>query len=901
MSEVLKDQAGTGWEVDVHSHAQDIHESIRKAMEEAAKEHRPCTKRKSYLSDELWRLIMAKKDIRKELYSWKAWEKRNALGMCFAILKGEFQEAADLRDQYTEARIGACSAFCQFQTVGKEVTRQIRQADEAFFQKFADDLTRFDSPTTQKALWSEIGRYLPKNKARKRSTRTDTLDDTSLGWTGYLCQLEAGEVKDFGKIYEQNIRHHNVKNQTVLKLSEIPTLLQVESVLRTSKQGKAPGVDKIPGDVLHYMPQTHAKLIWPLIAKMVLWAAEPIQFKGGEIRWLHKKGPWDQVQNYRGILLGSSIGKRAHALIRSPLMLHLDTARDRGQIGGVRHQETLYGNQFMRSFVRAIDAAGYVSAVMFVDLSTAFHSMIRELLTGIGDLESLDPERDHITRTIMDNIRRIGGETDALEEMLKEQGYMEEIQTPKFLRNLVAEIGEYNWAKVGNTFVQTHKGTRPGSPIADSLFHFLMSKINNIICQELDQEIETKQLCSDLQFESRPILWADDLAVGVAARENSAILPAVERLASRIEKAFTKHGLKVNYGRQKTEVMVTFKGKGASKCRTRWLAGDSDTCKVRDPKKDGEMVHEMHMTASYKHLGILHAGAGKLEIEVNYRIAQTWAAWRVVQKPLFTSRCLSRTTKVKLAYSLLMTKLLHGTDTWPVMPKRLIRRVGACYVHILRAATGELFRKDKADEFKSEEAFLCAHGLPSIEICIAQKRLCYAARLQNHGINLLYEVLHAEDRLRDDSWMAALRGDVRWLIAVAGNSWGCSLEQMQTNWVERKGWKQFVKRATKKHVMQEQIAHRVAKEAGSPGKVIIDLTGEHRMSLWSLLSKSHCTGGPSDTGAPTTSSRILGGTFHCLQYLSQAVLEKIAVATALELRTTVRKSQRVLHLPNTAL
>ena len=235
----------------------------------------------------------------------------------------------------------------------------------------------------------------------------------------------------------------------------------------------------------------------------------------------------------------------------------------------------------------------------------------------------------------------------------------------------------------------------------------------------------------------------------------------------------------------------------------------------------------MHLTASYKHLGIYHSGGGKLDVELHSRIAQTWATWRVVHRPLFTSRCLSKGIKIKLAYSLLMTRLLHGADTWPVLSRKQTKKIGTCYNHILRAATGELYRKDKPEEFKNDMAFLCAHSLPSIEICIAQKRLCYAARLQNHGLQLMEDILEAEDRLRDDSWLAALRGDVKWLIAVGGNAWGDHLEQLRANWTRKAGWKRFVKKAVRIHIMQEKIAYQIHSGHKAAGNVVVDLTSEH--------------------------------------------------------------------------
>ena len=99
-----------------------------------------------------------------------------------------------------------------------------------------------------------------------------------------------------------------------------------------------------------------------------------------------------------------------------------------------------------------------------------------------------------------------------------------------------------------------------------------------------------------------------------------------------------------------------------------------------------------------------------------------------LQTPIFKSRKLCKTTKVRLAHSLLMTRLLHGAEAWPVLRAKQIGRIAKCYMHILRAATSEPYRPDKAKNFKLDADFLAEYNLLAVEYYVAQKRLLYAAQ-----------------------------------------------------------------------------------------------------------------------------------------------------------------------------
>ena len=62
-------------------------------------------------------------------------------------------------------------------------------------------------------------------------------------------------------------------------------------------------------------------------------------------------------------------------------------------------------------------------------------------------------------------------------------------------------------------YVVSRNGTRPGSAMADAMFHVLMSCVTRGIKNVLAEEIESDKICASVGFASQPVVCADDLAL----------------------------------------------------------------------------------------------------------------------------------------------------------------------------------------------------------------------------------------------------------------------------------------------------------------------------------------------------------------------------------------------------
>ena len=292
--------------------------------------------------------------------------------------------------------------------------------------------------------------------------------------------------------------------------------------------------------------------------------------------------------------------------------------------------------------------------------------------------------------------------------------------------------------------------------------------------------------------------------------DNSTILQKAARITQEVDRYFEGLGMEVNYSKGKSEVLICYRGAGAAKQRKEWLLGHTNGCELQEETNNGK---HLCLTAAYKHLGIYHEGAGSLDVELNHRISQAWAMWREIRTSILCCRRIQKNTRVKLAFSLIMTKLFHGAGAWPVLSRKQNRRLHICYIKILRMTTGNTYKAGGGGELQKDEVFLAKFALPTVEVKIATERLLYAARTYLHSSDLMESILQTEFDSRHDSWTHALIGSLEWLKAVQGNEWGSDLQDFKQAWKSKAGWKPFVKSAMRRHVLQEQIACAIQKNA----------------------------------------------------------------------------------------
>ena len=376
---------------DVHTHAAQLQDQVLDCL---PRPQRTGPQRiKQTMSSATWEIVLQKRECRNVLRDLNDLQRQTLLQACFLHWKGsrdnDFENETDVRAQVQFARLlrdqdyAIAQTLAEFRRLGRLVTSCSRKDDIHFYEHLLAEGAGHLAPHQARELWKIIKRNLPKYKNRRIGIdplRMMSLEDE---WNPHFQELEAGcvitpddLVRD-AQYCQPDGLHHAVPSR-----EDLPTLFEFERALRANKPGRATGYDPLPSALYRNHAAELAEHAFPLLLKVWIWGIEPIQYKGGPMALIPKRAQPSVVQHYRGILLLPTLAKGIHALLRKRIMTLLHHQRLPGQIGGFAQQEVLYGSHTLRVLGRTAYAHHFSIGVLFVDLSTAFHSLIREMVVG---------------------------------------------------------------------------------------------------------------------------------------------------------------------------------------------------------------------------------------------------------------------------------------------------------------------------------------------------------------------------------------------------------------------------------------------------------------------------------------------------------------------------------------
>lgn len=453
--------------------------------------------------------------------------------------------------------------------------------------------------------------------------------------------------------------------------------------------------------------------------------------------------------------------------------------------------------------------AGLPSAVIYVGLRAAFRSLVRELVVGAG----------------------LGGPQDlkALQRVLAEESFDQSVvlhltQSEGLLpagplRELLRELHSFTWATIHGRGVRTARGSRPGSPLADAMFHSLMSPIVKQIEDYVGARPVQDQAQAALNTQAMQIVWADDLAVPRVALDNDQIGSEVIETFQHIYAVFHAHGMTLNMSKGKTEVTITHVGKDSKSFRE----GLRQAPYLPVPLQDQCQQVQLNVSQVYKHLGTTITTAGRLKVEIQRRVGQAWGTFRQLAQPIFLNRALRERTRLFLLESLVLTKLLYGAGAWSGLLEADLRRLQVCYMGLLRRVLGQVKRPGLT--VLSDGALWQKAQCAPLLVRLAQQRFFLGARIARAAPDFLWHELQLEHKELPRSWMSEIEDDMAWLSSVmplAG--WGSSVHELWETWRAGKpGWQHLIRQAGQKHVCLLARQSPEDKHRGEEDDTLLDL------------------------------------------------------------------------------
>ncbi len=458
------------WSLDVHSHAKIIQDNLEEHLKAVAPpSRRPLRK---VMSEETWQLVLTKRDARARLADFKDTQRRLVLTACFhgwhsSPTTGTADRFSDLQRQLHRQ---IALELHTFRGLGRLVTAAIRKDDRDFYSQLAKEGADVFDHNSSKRFWTVVRRSLPKFRQRRMAPAPLRMEGLEEQWDEYFQDLEVGRKTSATELITDCHRHQlrQWDRPTQILLEDLPSLQEVENEFRATTAYRSTGFDPVPSGLFHVCAASMARAHYDVILKQFLWQAEPVQNKGGPLIVIPKRPHATEVGHYRGIMLLPSAAKRVHAILRKRAMNLLSPLRPQGQLGGFPKQQVGFGSQPLRVYGRIMDCKGLTSGVLFVDLANAFHRLVRELVTGLTVPED--------AADVIANLHQHGHATEGLCRWLELPGILTRIHAPPLLVRMLQDIHSHTWFQLavsGHPTI-TKRGTRPGSPLADCIFHVLM-------------------------------------------------------------------------------------------------------------------------------------------------------------------------------------------------------------------------------------------------------------------------------------------------------------------------------------------------------------------------------------------------------------------------------------------
>ena len=160
-------------------------------------------------------------------------------------------------------------ALHHFRSIGRQVTQALRKDDVAFFRSLASEVSDFMQPHQTRDFWRVLRRSLPKFRNRKLCQDPHKLEVLQEQWTPYFEKLESGYASStqqiVGECHERQMQMPVVQDHFVH--ADLPSIIELEDVFRTTQADRATGLDPIPSGAFKQHAVTLATAYFPLLLK----------------------------------------------------------------------------------------------------------------------------------------------------------------------------------------------------------------------------------------------------------------------------------------------------------------------------------------------------------------------------------------------------------------------------------------------------------------------------------------------------------------------------------------------------------------------------------------------------------------------------------------------------------
>ena len=481
-----------------------------------------------------------------------------------------------------------------------------------------------------------------------------------------------------------------------------------------------------------------AELLCEIMRRVVISGTIPPQWKGGRLARLYKgKGDATDCNSHRGLLIADHVSKVFTSLLWPSIASVCDKRLPAEQCGCVKGRGTARVMHTSKLFARRAAAHKRPCVLVFADLVKAFDRVLRAVVMGDRSINSEDSSGKQVRERWIEAGFPTEVVDDAIAYVQATGGVLSEADLHPGVLHLLRDLHDGTWFQLDGAYlIETNLGSRQGCKFGAIIFNVMYClALDDLRCAMRNEgllsvfeyypvaapwcHMACKKDCTPLvasSYEMCDITYVDDECLCLDAGTNDELLEKLPKAFDVMQRVFTRHFLELNWKPLKTECVLHLVGRGTKRA---WKS-IVRSAEQRAAAGPGAAKHvcrtpggiECNVVPCYKHVGSLADGLGRLECELQARIA---AANRVYQLTTFLS--------------LFLSVLLYGCETWPEPTQSQGKSLEAFQMKCLRRRAGEPRVLIPGRVRISDVELRRQLDIPSIESQVRRARLRYAASL----------------------------------------------------------------------------------------------------------------------------------------------------------------------------
>ena len=756
------------WDIGVNTHWSELREHLTTAAAKCFPKQKR-QKRQLYFTEESWRIVCSRKDLRQQHFDVQR-------AIAFQLLTCVFKGWKEGRNDHLDAHNRNIHLLMMQDAIVYEQRDKLHQVFK--HSKALDWKNWFTAQWNEQIQKANSIRgsdvfkiFRPKRMIQKHAGKTrralpglcmangqwmTSRDEVARGWQAQFSTIENACEATIEHVQADSTPNTQIRDIEFLK--QIPTMYDLETAIRGLQHAKAPGADNVGAELLKLHFPANIPKLYMLLAKTCLRGQAVAELCGGWLIPLHKgKMHVAKMEGYRAILLEPTLARSYSRSWRSRVAEAANCVAVPMQHGGRRGLSIEPLHLQVRLWLANAKQLGKSVSILYVDLKSAFYTVIKPLLAGYkGDHEGLKVIArrmmlpDHVFPKLLQhveeaNLIRHASQSEAMEEMVQ------------------ATLAS-TWFCIpgGDTVFRPSTGSRPGDPLADLLFSFVVTRMLSIINSKLEtQEIFDCHPQEDILL-AQNITYVDDMAFVIQA-EATKLISKTALVIAEILEVFTEHGFTLSYGAGKTALTIDFHGKHATKSRQQCEAAHPHHLEVMNEHIGCVKVP---ILPHYRHLGGYVTRTASILPEIKNKSKQLAARMKPLNK-------ITKDPKIDLQHrrqilkSFAMPILTMHAGTWFNMNQGEFAEWKAA-VHRLYMALQPRTAQGQVQHLTIHELSWTMQSPAPMELLHIQ-RLRLLIHIAKDGDGFLFSAIVYNHRIaQEQSWLHTIKSSIQWLVDQIG-------------------------------------------------------------------------------------------------------------------------------------